>query len=121
MSTPYTVCLVTVGDEKTASLISEGLIEGRFAACVSVVGGVTSTYRWKDKVEKSKGFMLVIKTRKNLIEDVEQFIKRNHTDTVPEILFLNIERGSREYLDWIGASTLFTTNIPKDKAGKPAL
>jgi len=118
MPTPYTVCLVTVGDEKTASLIARGLVEGKFAACVSVVGSVNSTYRWKGKVEKSNEFLLLIKTRKKLMEDVEQFIKRNHTYTTPEILFLNIEYGSAEYLDWLGANTLFTSNIPKDKTGK---
>lgn len=116
MPTPYTVCLVTVGDEKTASSIAGGLVEGKFAACVSVVGGITSTYRWKGKVEKAVEFLLVIKTRKNLVEDVEQFVKRNHPAALPEILILNIEHGSKEYLDWLGANTLFTANIPKDKA-----
>ena len=121
MPTPYTVCLVTVGDEKTASLIAGGLVKGKFAACVSVVGGVASTYRWKGKVEKAKEYLLIIKTRKNLVEDVEQFIKRNHTYTVPEIFFLDIGYGSKEYLDWLGANTLFTTNIPKDTIGKAIL
>ena len=121
MATQYTVCLVTVGDEKTAALIAEGLVEGKFAACVSVVGNVTSTYRWQGKVEKSQEFLLVIKTRKNLREDVEQFVKRNHTYTAPEILFLDVEYGSREYLDWVGANTLFTSNITKDKTGKNTL
>ena len=121
MLTQYTVCLVTVGDDKTASLIAGGLVEGKLAACVSVVGGVTSTYRWKGKVEKSNEILLIIKTRKNLMDDVEQFIKRNHTYTVPEILFLGIDRGSSEYLDWLGANTLFTTNISKDKTGKTIL
>ena len=121
MTTLYAVCLVTVGDEKTASLIAGGLVEDKLAACVSVVGGVTSVYRWKGKVEKSKEFLLVIKTRKSLAEDVGQFIKRHHTYTVPEILFLDVERGSMEYLDWLGANTLFTTNIPKDPTGKTIL
>ena len=118
MPTLYTVCFVTVGDEKTAELIAKGLVEGKFAACVSVIGNVASTYRWQGKVEKSREFLLVIKTRKKLREDVEQFVKRNHTYTAPEVLFLDVEYGSREYLDWVGANTLFTSNIPKDKHGK---
>jgi periplasmic divalent cation tolerance protein len=118
MPTPYSVCLVTVGDEKTASLIAKGLVERKLAACVSMVDRVLSVYRWKGKVGKSRELLLIIKTRKNLVADVEQFIKNNHTYTVPEILFLNIEKGSGEYLDWIGANTLFSTNIPKDKTGK---
>jgi len=115
MPTQYTVCLVTVGDEKTADLIAKGLVEGKFAACVSVIGNVASTYRWQGKVEKNQEFLLVIKTRKKLCADVEQFVKRSHTYTAPEVLFLNVEYGSSEYLDWVGANTLFTSNIPKDK------
>ena len=117
MTTQYTVCLVTVGDEKTAASIAQGLVEGKLAACVSVIGGLTSTYRWQDKLEKSKEFLLLIKTRKNLHEDVEQFVKRNHPNKVPEIIFLDVEYGSREYLDWLGANTMFSSNIPKDKIG----
>jgi len=118
MPTPYTVCLVTVGDEKTASAIAEGLVNGKLAACVSMVGGVESVYHWKGAVERSKEFLLIVKTRKNLMEDVEQFVKSKHAYKVPEIIFLDIENGSKDYLDWLGANTLFTTNIPKDAAIK---
>ncbi|MFA6434811.1 MAG: divalent-cation tolerance protein CutA [Elusimicrobiales bacterium] len=118
MPSPYAVCLVTAGDEKTASSIAGGLVEGKLAACVSMIGGVASTYRWKGKVETAGEVLLVIKTRKSLVEDVEQFVKRNHPSSVPEILFMSVEHGSRDYLDWLGANTLFTTNISKDKAGK---
>ena len=118
MPTPYQLCFVSVGDENTASLISQSLVEKKLAACVSVIGNVSSCYRWQGKVEKSPEFLLIIKTRKNLLEDVLQFVKRNHTYTVPEILFLDIENGNKEYLDWLGANTLFTTNIPNDKTAK---
>ncbi|HBB68024.1 MAG: hypothetical protein A2X28_07750 [Elusimicrobia bacterium GWA2_56_46] len=118
MPTPYTLSLVTAGDEKTAALIAEGLVKEKLAACVSVIGGLSSVYRWRDKIEKKQEFLLLIKTRENLCEDVEQFVKRSHNYGTPEILFLNIGRGSKEYLDWLGANTLFTTNIPRDKAEK---
>ncbi|MBU2574224.1 MAG: divalent-cation tolerance protein CutA [Elusimicrobia bacterium] len=121
MPTPYLMCFVTVGDEKTASRIAQGLVEGKLAACVNVIGKVSSFYRWQRKVEKSPECLLIIKTRKNLLKDVEQFVKRKHTYTVPEILFLNIDDGNREYLNWLGANTLFTANIPKDKSGKNIL
>lgn len=121
MATPYLMCFVTVGDAHTASLIARGLVEGKFAACVNLIPKVSSFYRWQGKVEKSSECLLIIKTRKNLLQDVEQFVKRKHTYTVPEILFLNIDDGNKEYLNWLGANTLFTTNIPKDKSGKNIL
>jgi len=116
MNTQYDICFVTVGDKKTAEKISTGLLEERLAACVSAIPGVESAYRWKDRIERSSEIMLVIKTRRALREDIMQFVKRHHPYNVPETVFLEINGASQDYLDWLGANTLFTTNIPKDKA-----
>ncbi|OGS52600.1 MAG: hypothetical protein A3J79_05770 [Elusimicrobia bacterium RIFOXYB2_FULL_62_6] len=121
MATPYQICLVTVGDEKTASFLAKGLVESSLAACVNIIKETTSFYRWQGKLEKSSECLLIIKTRKILTHDVEQFIKTKHTYTVPEILFVSVDDGSAEYLDWLGANTIFTVNTPKDKSGKPIL
>ena len=115
MHTSYTVCFVTAGDDATAASLAKGLVEGRFAACVSVIHNVSSTYRWQGKIEISRERLLVIKTRKALMKDVRQFIKDNHPSKTPEIIFLDISGGSADYLDWVGANTLFTGNMPKDK------
>lgn len=116
MATQYDICFVTVGDRQTAEKITAGLLDERLAACVSAVPGVESSYRWKDRVERSSEILLIIKTRRALREDVIQFVKRHHPYTVPETVFAEIAAGSQEYLDWLGANTIFSTNIPKDKA-----
>ncbi len=115
MNTKYDICFVTVGDKKTAEKITSGLLEGRLAACVSAVPGVESSYWWKDRIEKSSEILLIIKTRRALREDIMQFVKNNHPYNVPETVFTEIDGASKEYLDWLGANTLFTTNITKDK------
>jgi periplasmic divalent cation tolerance protein len=116
MATQYDICFVTVGDKPTAEKITAGLLEERLAACVSAVPGVESSYRWKDRIEKSSEILLIIKTRRALRDDVIQFVRRHHTYTVPETVFTEIDAGSQDYLDWLGANTIFSTNIPKDKA-----
>lgn len=121
MATPYKICLVTTADEASAKLIATGLVEGRFAACVNIIPKVLSVYRWEDKIENSSEHLLVIKTKEHLREDVEQFVKKHHTYKVPEIIFLDIAEGSHEYLDWLGANTLFTSNISKDRIRKEEL
>lgn len=118
MDTKYDICFVTVGDKKTAQLITSGLLEGKLAACVTAVPGAESSYWWKDRIEKSAEILLVIKTRRALREDIVQFVKRHHPYSVPETIFFGIEGASKDYLDWLGANTLFTTNIPKDKDPK---
>lgn len=116
MPTQYDLCFVTVGDKKTADEIASGLLKERLAACVSAVPGLESSYWWKDRIERSSEILLLIKTRRTLREDILQFVRQHHPYTVPETVFVGMDGASREYLDWLGANTLFTTNIPKDKA-----
>ncbi|MCX5784529.1 MAG: divalent-cation tolerance protein CutA [Elusimicrobia bacterium] len=115
MPTPYDICFVTVSDEKTASIITDELIKEKLAACVSAVPGLSSTYRWQGKIEHTQEILLIIKTRKVLREDIIQAVRRKHAYSVPETVFLNIDEGNKEYLDWLGANTLFTSNISKDR------
>ncbi|HNT97689.1 MAG TPA: divalent-cation tolerance protein CutA [Elusimicrobiales bacterium] len=114
MPTAYRICFVTVGDKASARKITEGLLAERLAACVSVIEGVTSTYRWQGKIETSQELLLLIKTRASLAADVTQFVKKNHPYTVPEIIFADISDGSPEYLDWLGANTVLSANVSKD-------
>lgn len=116
MATAYDICFVTVGDKKTAEEISSGLLAGKLAACVTAVPGLESAYWWKDRIEKSSETLLIIKTRRALREDIIQFVKERHPYDVPETIFTEIDGASADYLDWLGANTLFTTNIPLDKA-----
>lgn len=115
MPTDYDICFVTVGDKKTADAISQGLLKERLAACVSAVAGLDSSYWWKDTIQRSAEILLIIKTRTTLREDIIQFVKQHHPYAVPETVFTKIDGASKDYLDWLGASTLFTTNIPLDK------
>jgi len=115
-NTQYDICFVTVGDKKTAGEIASGLLKERLAACVSAVPGVESSYWWKNRIETATETLLIIKTRRVLRENIIQFVKLNHPYDVPETVFTEIDGASSDYLDWIGANTLFTPNIPKDKA-----
>lgn len=114
----YQICLVTVGDKESARKISEALLRERLAACVSTVEGVTSSYRWQGKLETSSELLLIIKTRKSLSSDVTQLIKEHHPYTVPEILFTDIDGGSKEYLDWLGANTVLSANVPRERQNR---
>lgn len=114
MNSHYDLCFVTVGDKATARKLTEGLLQERLAACVSAVPGVESTYWWKGRIETSAEILLIIKTRRSLREDLVQFVKRHHPYSVPETLFTEIAAGSQDYLDWLGANTVFSTSTPKD-------
>jgi periplasmic divalent cation tolerance protein len=97
--------LVTCGSRKEARKIAQALVGQRLAACVSAISvPVTSTYRWKGKVESANEFLLLIKTSKRRFAAVRDAVRELHSYDLPEIIALPITAGSRSYLDWIAES-----------------
>lgn len=103
--TLYVQMITTVEKEEDARRISDHLIEERLAACVQIVGPITSNYRWKGRIETVSERLLLIKTRKSLCKKAEKAIRALHPYEVPEIIALPIIAGSRDYLEWIGKET----------------
>jgi len=98
------VVLCTAGSEAEASRIALALVERRLAACVNVVSGVNSTYRWQGVVRTDPEWLLVVKTRLDRFEDVRVAIRELHSYECPEIAMLEIAGGDAAYLAWIDAS-----------------
>jgi periplasmic divalent cation tolerance protein len=95
------VVLTTAGNREEAEKIANALVEGELAACVNIVGPMTSVYRWEGKVEKAEEFLLVIKTWNSTYDDVEEAIKELHSYELPECIALRVEKGSEQYLEWV--------------------
>ncbi len=91
---------------EAADKIAKTLVEERLAACVRVIGPVTSTYRWKGKVETTEEYLCLIKTRSALLKDVERMILHLHPYELPEIIALPIESGYPPYLEWLEDETI---------------
>lgn len=87
--------------EQDAELIASALVAEHLAACVSIVPGLLSVYRWQGKVQKDKENLLLIKTSKNKWQLLEMRIKELHSYEIPELILLPIERGYGPYLDWL--------------------
>ena len=97
--------LTTAGSRDEARRIAEALVDRKLAACVNVVPGVLSIYRWKDKREEADEWLLLIKTTGAAFERVQNAIKEMHSYDLPECMCLVVEDGSAEYLKWIDDST----------------
>jgi periplasmic divalent cation tolerance protein len=95
------VVLTTAGSGDEARRIADALVERRQAACVNIVKGVESIYRWKGKTEEAQEWMLLIKTTSAAFDRVWSTIKELHSYELPECLKISIEGGSPEYLAWI--------------------
>ncbi len=111
----YSVVLVTVPEEKLAEELARGLVERRLAACVSLVPNLTSHYAWEGKLERASEILLLVKTRAALVPDLIGFIKEKHTAKVPEIISLPILDGNRDYLAWLGASTVLRKPLEEER------
>jgi periplasmic divalent cation tolerance protein len=94
--------LTTTQKQADAEKIAAALIERRLAGCVQIIGPITSTYRWKGRVEITKEWLCVIKSAKNLYRDLEQTIHEIHPYEIPEIVAMPILAGSKDYLKWLG-------------------
>jgi periplasmic divalent cation tolerance protein len=96
--------LSTVATREDAERIAEALVGERLAACVNVLPGLRSVYRWKDVVERADELLLLIKTRAERVEDMGARLRALHPYEVPEIVVLPIAGGHGPYLDWIASN-----------------
>jgi len=101
----YQIIMNTCSDKDTATTIANTLIDEELAACVNIVPGLTSIYRWKGQRETGTEVLLLIKTRPELYSQVESRIVSLHSYELPEIISVPIEHGLKAYLDWIDTST----------------
>ena len=92
-------CTCPVGP--VAETLATTLVEEQLAACVNLVPGVTSIYRWQGKLETSHETVLIIKTRQEVYGKLEQRIKALHPYELPEIVLVKVEAGLPGYLAWI--------------------
>jgi len=99
------VVLVTAPDRATASALARALVEARVAACVNVVGDVTSVYRWQDAVQEEAEVLLIVKSTAGRLPELERLLAERHPYDVPECVALAPDRVEAKYLQWLRAET----------------
>lgn len=97
--------LTAAGSREESEHIARSLLDERLAACVNIIPGLTSIYRWKGDVETASEVLLLIKTTGAHIERLESALRRLHSYEVPEFLVLTPDSASKPYLDWLMQST----------------
>ena len=95
------VGFVTCPNEQVANTISEALVGSGAAACVNIVPGLSSVYRWKGEVCRDQEHLLIVKTDRSRASEVTEILALQHPYDEPELIFLPIESGSEGYLNWM--------------------
>jgi len=95
------VVLSTCATEEEAARLAQALVEARVAACVTIVAGARSVYRWKGAIESSSECLLIIKSSRQLFDSLRAALEKAHSYEVPELLALPVTDGAQNYMNWL--------------------
>ena len=99
------ICFCTCPDTDTAERLAEALVEERLAACVNILPGLRSVYRWQAEVERADETLLLIKTVRERFDALSARIKALHPHELPEVLAVEAAAGLPAYLHWVADET----------------
>jgi len=105
------IVFVTAPDLAVARILASGILGNRLAACVNLVSGVESHYRWEGKLCQETEVLMVLKTTGDRLAALEVWVLEEHPYDTPEFVALKIEAGSTRYLDWISESVGSGSNL----------
>ncbi len=100
----YCMILTTTGRQEEAHSLAAMLVRANLAACVQITS-ISSTYSWQGELHQDSEWLLLIKTRVDLYEDVAETLGTHHSYDTPEIIQVPITRGSQAYLAWMDGNT----------------
>lgn len=103
------IAFVTCGSREEATKIAEALVENHLVACVNVIPGVESCFRWEGKTQWNSEFLLVLKTTGDAIGPAHEKVVEEHSYDLPEFVAFTIDEGSAPYLQWIETAVAAAT------------
>ncbi len=98
---PYLLVLNTCPNREFAEALGRYLVAESLAACVNVLPGVCSIYRWQDEVHTDSECLLLIKTTRAVWPRLREAVRERHPYELPELLAVPVEAGLEAYLNWL--------------------
>ncbi|CDW79550.1 divalent ion tolerance protein [Stylonychia lemnae] len=106
------IVYVTVPSQEKAEELGSLLVEKKLIACANIIPGLTSIYSWKNEIcvnhleyqtiqQKDKEFLIMMKTRKNVFQELVNTVKANHPYECPEVISVNIQDAYQPYYNWV--------------------
>lgn len=97
----HCIVITTCPDGESAANLARILVATQLAACVNIVPGIQSVYRWKGELVTDHEHLLLVKTRSDRYDPLEAAIRANHPYELPEVIMVPMTQGSTEYLNWL--------------------
>ena len=101
----FIVVLITAGSIEEGERIAGSLIDSHLVACVNVVPSVKSIFFWEGKTDQQSEVLLIAKSRKALLNQIIEHVKKIHSYSVPEVIAIPVIGGSEDYLTWVEETT----------------
>ncbi len=94
---------ITTSNKEEARKIGRKLVEERLAACVNIIDGMESIYRWEGEIKEANECILIAKTHYSKVRGLTNLVKKLHSYDCPCIVSMTIteDEGNKEYLDWL--------------------
>ena len=96
---------MTIGSSEEAAELASKVVQQRLAAWVNIIPGVQSVYSWEGEIHKDPELIMMIKTQTKLLEELTEYVKREHPYDVPEVIATPIFPGNEDYFSWIIENT----------------
>ncbi|WP_436491892.1 divalent-cation tolerance protein CutA [Actinokineospora sp. HUAS TT18] len=97
----HIVVITTTASADEAAALGRGLVEARLAACVQVIGPIRSFYHWDGAVQDDQEWQCHVKSTADRLDQITEYIQREHSYDEPEVIALPVVGGSAGYLDWV--------------------
>jgi len=114
MSQNTKLIYATAPNSEEAAGIGRALVDARLIACVNIIEGVRSIYRWEEKIEDGKEVVIIMKTTEDKIDAVTEKIKSMHSYDCPAIVALDITGGNDLFLQWVANEVGLKTQGDKE-------
>jgi periplasmic divalent cation tolerance protein len=101
LMTEYIQVFTTTDTKENARQIAKKVVEKNLAACAQIIGPISSIFWWKNNINEEEEWLIIIKSKKNLYDDLEHAIMKVHKYEIPEILAVPVLAGAKSYLEWL--------------------
>ena len=105
MQESYCAVVTTTDRAEEAEELGRGIVGARLGACVQIVGPIRSIYRWEGEVRNDQEWQCWIKTTADRLDALTEYLKKNHSYDVPEVIALPIVGGNTDYASWVSTET----------------
>lgn len=95
------ILYTTTDSADNAYLLAEIIVKDKLAACCTIIPGAISYFEWKDNIERRQEYVLMIKTKAGLLDELEVRLTELHNDSVPELITINVNDISEGYMNWL--------------------